>query len=99
MGVAQVEEAFRAREGRVGVLVEASDSGPADREKLVTYARRQGGIPVVGCLTQAEIGLAFGRESVVHAALTPGSLAARFVSEAARLGGFRVLCPPEWGAA
>jgi predicted RNA-binding protein YlxR (DUF448 family) len=99
MGFAQVEEAFRAREGRVGVLVEASDSGPADREKLVTYARRQGGIPVVGCLTQAEIGLAFGRESVVHAALTPGSLAARFVSEAARLGGFRVLCPPEWGAA
>jgi len=99
IGFAQVEEAFRARDGRVAVLVEASDSGPADREKLVTYARRQGGIPVIGCLTQAEIGLAFGRESVVHAALTPGSLATRFANEAERLGGFRVLCPPEWGAA
>jgi uncharacterized protein len=99
IGHAQVEQAFRARDGKIAVLVEASDSGPADREKLVTYARRQGGIPVIGCLSQAEIGLAMGRENVVHAALTPGSLAARFVSEAARLGGFRVLCPPEWGAA
>lgn len=99
VGYTQVEEAFRARDGRIAALVEAADSGPADRNKLVTYARRQGGIPVVGCLTQAEIGLAFGRENVVHAALTSGALATRFVSEAERLGGFRVLCPPEWGAA
>jgi hypothetical protein len=99
VGYAQVEEAFRARDGRIAALVEASDSGPADRNKLVTYARRQGGIPIVGCLTQAEIGLAFGRENVVHAALTSGALATRFVSEAERLGGFRVLCPPDWGAA
>ena len=98
-GYGQVEEAFRARDGHVGALVEASDSGPADRGKLVTYARRQGGIPVIGCLSQAEIGLALGRESVVHAALTSGTLATRFVTEAERLGGFRVLCPPEWGAA
>lgn len=99
IGFAQVEELFRARDGRIAALVEASDSGPADRGKLVTYARRQGAIPVVGCLTQAEIGLAFGRENVVHAALTSGALAIRFVVEAERLGGFRVLCPPEWGAA
>jgi predicted RNA-binding protein YlxR (DUF448 family) len=99
IGYAQVEETFRARDGRIAALVEASDSGPADRNKLVTYARRTGGIPVIGCLAQAEIGLAFGRENVVHAALSSGALAARFVGEAARLGGFRVLCPPEWGAA
>lgn len=99
IGFAQVEEAFRARAGRIAALVEASDSGPADRNKLVTYARREGGIPVIGCLSQGEIGLAFGRENVVHAALTPGALAVRFVGEAERLGGFRVLCPPEWGAA
>jgi hypothetical protein len=99
IGYAQVEEALRARDGRIAALVEASDSGPADRNKLVAYARRAGGIPVIGCLTQAEIGLAFGRENVVHAALSSGSLAHRFVAEAERLGGFRVLCPPEWGAA
>ena len=99
VGFAQVEEIFRDKRGRIAALVEASDSGPADRGKLVGYARRHGQIPVIGCLTQAEIGLAFGRESVVHAALTAGTLAVRFVTEAERLGGFRVLCPPEWGAA
>lgn len=99
IGFAQVEEAFRARAGRIAALVEASDSGPADREKLVKYARISGDIPVVGALSSKEIGLAFGRESVVHAGLAPGALTARFLVEAGRLGGFRVLCPPEWGAA
>jgi len=98
-GFAQVEEAFRARDGRIAALVDARESGPAYRGKLLTYAQRQGAIPVIGCLSQSEIGLAFGRESVVHAALTAGALATRFVAEAERLGGFRVLCPPEWGAA
>ena len=96
IGFSQVEQAFRARDGRIAALVEARESGPADRGKLVTYAQRQGAIPVIGCLSEAEIGLAFGRESVVHAALTTGALATRFVIEAERLGGFRVLCPPEW---
>jgi predicted RNA-binding protein YlxR (DUF448 family) len=99
IGFAQVEEAFRDKRTKIAVLVEASDSGPSDRAKLLGYARRHGQIPVVGCLAQAEIGLAFGRESVVHAALTSGTLAERFMTEAERLGGFRVLCPPEWGAA
>ena len=99
IGFAQVEQAFRARDGRIAALVEARESGPADRGKLVTYAQRQGAIPVVGCLSEGEIGLAFSRESVVHAALTAGALAHRFVTEAQRLGGFRVLCPPDWGAA
>lgn len=99
IGFAQVEEAFRARDGRIAALVEASESGPADRGKLVKYARISGDVPVVGCFSSAEIGLAFGRESVVHAALTSGALSARFLVEAGRLGGFRVLCPPEWGAA
>jgi hypothetical protein len=99
IGYAQVEEAFRKRDGRIAALVEASDSGPADRGKLVKYARISGDVAVVGALSSQEIGLAFGRESVVHAALASGALAARFLVEAGRLGGFRVLCPPDWGAA
>jgi hypothetical protein len=99
IGFAQLEEAFRKRDGRIAALVEASDSGPADRGKLVKYARISGDAAVVGALSSQEIGLAFGRESVVHAGLTSGALAARFLVEAGRLGGFRVLCPPEWGAA
>ena len=98
-GFAKVEVLVRSRAGRIAALVEASDSGAADRGKLVAYARRNGGIQVIGCLSQAEIGLAFGRENVVHAGLTQSPLADRFVSEAQRLGGFRVLCPQDWDVA
>lgn len=99
LGFVKVENVLRHQAGRIAALVEASDSGGADRGKLVSYVRRNGGIRVIGCLTEAEIGLAFGRENVVHAALTQGALADRFIVEAERLGGFRVLCPPDWGAA
>jgi len=99
IGYMQVEEIFKDRAGRIAALVEASGSGAADRGKLIGYAKRRGGVAVVGCLSESEIGLAFGRENVVHAALTQGPLAAKFVAEAERLGGFRVLCPPEWDAA
>jgi predicted RNA-binding protein YlxR (DUF448 family) len=97
-GFTKVEALFRSQPGRIAALVEASNSGGADRGKLVGHVRRNPGIRLVGCLTDAEIGLALGRENVVHAALSHSPLAERFVSEAERLGGFRVLCPDEWGA-
>ena len=99
LGFQKVEEAFQDRSHKIDVLIEASDSGAADRAKLIKRAQRMGGVSVIGCLSAEEIGLALGRESVVHAALTSHPLAARIVSEAERLGGFRVLCPLEWGAA
>lgn len=98
-GYAKVESVLRKRAGRIAALVEASDSGDADRGKLLGYAKRNGRIRVIGCLTESEIGLALGRENVVHAALSQGPLADRFIIEAERLGGFRVLCPPQWDAA
>ena len=98
-GFQKVEEAFQTRRPKIEALIEAQDSGPADRAKLIHWAQRVGDITVIGCLTAEEIGLALGRESVVHAALTSHPLAARIVAEAKRLGGFRVLCPLEWGAA
>lgn len=99
LGFQKVEEAFQDRGHKIDVLIEASDSGPADRAKLIKWAQRVGTVSVIGCLSAAEIGLALGRESVVHAALTSHPLAARILAEAKRLGGFRVLCPLEWGAA
>ena len=98
-GYAKVEAVLRNQAGRIAALVEASESGDADRGKLLGYARRNGRIRVIGCLTESEIGLALGRENVVHAALSQGPLADRFVIEAERLGGFRVLCPAQWDAA
>lgn len=72
-------------EGRVRVLLQASDGSPRGKGKLWTP---QGG-RWFGCLTAAELGLAFGRDSVVHGALGAGGLSQRVVEEAAKLSGLR----------
>lgn len=83
-GFTQVEAAVR--DGGVAVLVEASDGSADGRGKLMRLAR---GLPVTDRLTAAELGQAFAREHVVHAALLKGRLAEGFVAEQARLAGFR----------
>jgi hypothetical protein len=47
------------------------------------------GCAVIECLTSAELGLALGRENVIHAAIQPGGLADRLVFDAERLAGLR----------
>jgi hypothetical protein len=44
---------------------------------------------VIENLTSAELGLALGRENVIHAAVQPGGLAERLIFDAERLSGFR----------
>ncbi len=83
-GFVKVESALRG--GTVAVLVAASDGAADGRAKLAALAP---GMPVVSPLTSEELGAAFGREHAVHAALNDGRLAGLFLSEAARLGGFR----------
>lgn len=73
-------------EGIAGVVVTASDAAADGVRKIAGPAR---GLPWVRIFTSAEIGLAFGRENVIHAALRPGALADRFLREATRLEGFR----------
>jgi predicted RNA-binding protein YlxR (DUF448 family)/ribosomal protein L30E len=73
------------REGKVAVLIAASDGGESGRDKV----RAAGpGLPVVEALTAEELGAAFGREHVVHAALAPGRLARELIGGAARLAGY-----------
>ncbi len=76
----------RLREGPVAALIEASDGAEGGRAKLRPLAA---GAPVVSALAAQELGLAFGREFVIHAALDRGGAADRFVREAQRLAGFR----------
>jgi uncharacterized protein len=71
--------------GRAKVLLQASDGSDRGKGKLWTP---EGG-RWFGCLTANELGLAFGRDSVVHAALAAGGLARRVVEEAAKLQGLR----------
>jgi ribosomal protein L7Ae-like RNA K-turn-binding protein len=76
----------RLKAGPVGALVEASDGSEPQRAKLRPLA---GDAPVVACLTAEELGLAFGREFVIHASLDAGGATDRVLRESRRLAGFR----------
>lgn len=68
------------------VLIQASDGSERGKTKLRAPETDDG---FIGCLTATELGLAFGRDRVIHGALTAGGLATRVVEEAARLAGVR----------
>jgi hypothetical protein len=72
------------------VLIEASEGAPDGKRKLRAAARRLGlDCGEIEALSGAELGLALGRENVVHAAVQPGGLAERLLFDAERLAGFR----------
>ncbi|WP_193143347.1 MULTISPECIES: RNA-binding protein [unclassified Meridianimarinicoccus] len=72
--------------GQAIALLQASDGSVRGKTKLRPPEGPNGLIEV---LTAAELGLAFGRESVIHGALAAGGLTTRVVEEAARLQGMR----------
>ena len=72
-------------EGRAKILLQASDGSERGKGKLWTP---EGG-RFFEVLTSSELGLAFGRESVIHGALAGGGLSKRVVEEATRLMGLR----------
>lgn len=65
----------------VRVLLQASDGSERGKTKLWTPT----GARYFGCLTAQELGLAFGRQSVIHGALATGGLSNRVVEEASKL--------------
>ena len=76
------------------VLIEAHDGSKDGKRKLYNAAHARGLKPhVLECLTSAELGLALGRENVIHAAVQPGGLAERLTFDAERLSGFRTASP------
>ena len=82
-GYEKVKDWLAKEEARV--LIQASDGSERGKTKLSTpYGGRY-----IGCLTAAELGLAFGRENVIHSALAAGGLTSRVVEEAAKLSGLR----------
>ncbi|MFG6517190.1 RNA-binding protein [Sulfitobacter sp. 1A13496] len=68
------------------VLIQAVDGSGRGKSKLSTphYGH------YIGWLTADELGLAFGRQTVIHGALASGGLTQRVVEEAGRLKGVRV---------
>lgn len=76
--------------GQAVLLIQAADGSERGKGKLHPPQAEVGGKSAfIGCLTAAELGLAFGREHVIHGALAAGGLTQRVVEEAARLAGLR----------
>ncbi|SFL06052.1 RNA-binding protein [Shimia haliotis] len=67
------------------ILLQASDGSERGKMKL----RPPNGGHYFDCLTASELGLAFGRQTVIHGALASGGLTLRVVEEAQRLKGVR----------
>ncbi|BBK40309.1 hypothetical protein STVA_03290 [Allostella vacuolata] len=73
-------------EGRVALIIEASDAGPHGVAKL---GRQVGDCFVSRVLTADELGQAFARDRIVHVAVQPGRLAKALKADTDRLAGFR----------
>ena len=83
-GFEKAREALTMRDP--AALVQACDGSMDGRKKLGRLAK---GITEITCLTKSELGLAFGRASVIHVVLLVGGAANRAIRECARLQGFR----------
>ncbi|SMX46943.1 RNA-binding protein [Actibacterium lipolyticum] len=72
--------------GEARVLIQASDGSERGKSKLRLPSDTD---TFIGCLKASELGLAFGREHVIHGALAAGGLTKRVVEDAAKLSGVR----------
>jgi len=72
--------------GEARVLIQALDGSGRGKSKLRSP---EGKGSFIGVLKASELGLAFGRENVIHGALAAGGLTTRVVEEAAKLKGLR----------
>ena len=84
MGYEKVKDWLQS--GKAVVLIQSSDGSERGKSKLRMPSEIG---KFIGCLTAGELGLAFGRERAIHAALAAGGLTTRVVEEAARLAGLR----------
>lgn len=96
IGHTQVDAAIR--DFPVFSLVEAEDGASDGREKL---ARLYMGLwkrpaPVAACFSMAELGMALGRDRVIHACLLQERMAQAWAVDMGRLSGFRSIVPGSW---
>jgi hypothetical protein len=96
IGFDQVEASIRARAPLA--LIEAADGAADGRVKLMRLALGLWGRAphVTGCFGAVELGVALGRDHVVHALALHERLALRWAVEIGRLSGFRAIVPDSW---
>ncbi len=68
--------------GRAGLVLQAADGSGEERHRLLSGRRD---VPVTNPLDAAALGAIFGRERVVHVAVTAGGLAGLLQNETSRL--------------
>jgi len=97
-GATQVESAIRSKPALL--LIEAADGAEEGREKLMSlHIGFWGGPPpAVACFKAADLGVALGRERVIHACLLQERWALAWAAEIGRLAGFRAIVPDSWPA-
>jgi predicted RNA-binding protein YlxR (DUF448 family) len=98
IGATQVEAAIRGKPAFI--LLEAADGAEEGREKLMSlHIGLWGGPPAaVSCFTASDLGVALGRERVIHACLLQERLATGWAADIGRLAGFRAIVPSSWPA-
>lgn len=96
LGATQVEAAIRSRPALI--VIEAADGGEDGREALMALHIGLWRRPpaAVGCFTASELGVALGRERVIHACLLQERLAQGWAADVSRLAGFRAIVPSSW---
>ena len=110
LGFEQVREAVR--KAAPACLIEAVDGAEDGREKVLALvlgaygpdraagkdelSENQRLPPVIGCFSSEELGMALGRGRVIHACLKQGRFAQGWMSELARLAGFRLVWRTDW---
>jgi predicted RNA-binding protein YlxR (DUF448 family) len=106
LGFEQVREAVRA--ARPACLMAAANASEDQRNKVLALVKGLYGPqpgesaenarlpPVIACFSDEELGMALGRERVVHACLKQGRIAHAWMGELARLSGFRRVWLPGW---
>ncbi|MGE0595599.1 MAG: RNA-binding protein [Hyphomonadaceae bacterium] len=96
LGATQVEEAIR--KNRLLLLIEADDGAAEGREKLMSLHIGLWGAPplAAAAFSASDLGVALGRERVIHACLLQERLATAWAAEIGRLAGFRPIVPASW---
>ncbi|MCA8902667.1 MAG: RNA-binding protein [Hyphomonas sp.] len=95
LGYDQVRDALQKRPP--GLLLEAADGAEDGRTKVYFLAKAlYSGVDVAGALSAAELGMAFGRDRVIHGLVRKGPFAKSLAAAYARLSGFRDRPELDW---
>lgn len=95
LGFDQVREAVQKK--RPGILLEAADGAEDGRSKVYFLAKAlYSDVEIAGALTSQELGMAFGRERVIHGLVRKGPISKALKVAYTRLAGFRARPELDW---